>query len=151
MHHSKRYFPVSVELSEQGCSWVREAPFKMVVLWVWVIYAIYSIRPIEMYCIGLLLGYTMIGTICYCVMVCVSAFMAVNSSINQPPDISGRDDRFFAYSWRTYKVGRTFCRSCSFVYHGMELLVCRTAFLRTNLSHWALNWLDPFMLGILGP
>lgn len=35
-----------------------------------------------MYCIGLLLGYTMIGTICYCVMVCVSAFMAVDSSIN---------------------------------------------------------------------
>ncbi|KAF8203100.1 amino acid permease [Pholiota molesta] len=42
--------------------------------------------------VGLLLGYTMIGTICYCVMVY----------------ISGRDDRFFAYSWGHIKLAERF-------------------------------------------
>lgn len=53
---------------------------------------------------GLLLGYTVMGTICYSVMVLVSFPFAILVLNGADIDFTWRNDRISATSWRTYKA-----------------------------------------------
>ena len=75
--------------------------------------------------LGLLLGYLLMGTICYSVMVSSNPDFPRPHSDSQcyPPDLFGRNDRVSAATWWSHHACRTLRRSCLLVHDGLELLV----------------------------
>ena len=75
--------------------------------------------------LGLLLGYLLMGTICYSVMVpSKPGFFASRARLTVlSPDLFGRDDRVSTAGWWSHHTCRTLRRSCLFFHDGLELLV----------------------------
>ena len=73
--------------------------------------------------LGLLLGYLVVGSICYSIMVLYLWISVCSLLTSSFLGVVGRDDCVLAYTRRPYKISWAFRGPCLFICHGLELLV----------------------------